>query len=260
MTAMTITVLILLVVGFVALVVVMQLKEQARLDKLRKIAELNNKIRQVRRYLDETPPQYQPKDMRLWLISRKIKLYEQLLALQPDKTMSRRHDNLVEELQRFQDSKQKRRAKPINDELMILEIRRLFESFKSFLIASKKERTISGDVVHRYNRLLHFYHFKVSSDYHAYLARQAFLSGQLDTSIDLYKESLNQLNPVKETIEAQDTISRLKDLLHEIIEDTALQKAEQEMSKHEDVKREAELDAEWNNYIEGSDFQTKKRF
>ncbi|MBR7888316.1 hypothetical protein J9B83_05105 [Marinomonas sp. A79] len=260
MTAVTITVLILLIVGFITVVTILQLKEQARIEKLRQIAALNNQIRQVRRYLDDMPPQYQPKDMRLWLLSRKIALYEKLLSLQADGTMARRRDNLAEEMETFQASKQKRRAKPISDELMILDIRRLFDSFKSFLMSSKTEKTISSDVVHRYNRLLHFYHFKVSSDYHAYLARKAFLSGQFDESTELYKEALAQLNPVKDTIEAQPAVAKLKDLLHEIIEDIALQKAEAEIAKHEDVKKEAELDNEWENYINSESFQQKKRF
>ncbi|BDX03567.1 hypothetical protein MACH16_23150 [Marinomonas pontica] len=173
MTAVTITVLLLVIGGFIAFAIFLQLKEQARLEKLRKVATLNNQLRQVRRYLDEMPPQYQPKDMKLWLFSRMIAIYDQLLVLQPDITLTRRREHLLEEMAEFQESKQKRRAKPMNDELMIIEIRRLFESFKSFLIASQKEKTIDPDVVHRYSKLLNpefksevrHFHFKQLSTF-----------------------------------------------------------------------------------------------
>lgn len=260
MTAVTITVLLLVIGGFIAFAIFLQLKEQARLEKLRKVATLNNQLRQVRRYLDEMPPQYQPKDMKLWLFSRMIAIYDQLLVLQPDITLTRRREHLLEEMAEFQESKQKRRAKPMNDELMILEIRRLFESFKSFLIASQKEKTIDPDVVHRYSKLLNFYHYKINADYHSYLARKAFLSGQMDTAVEMYKEALSQLTPVKESIEAQSTILKLKDLLQEIEDDLALQKAEEEISRSMDSQEEGELDDEWSKFIEDSTFQTKKRF
>ncbi|MCW8355368.1 MAG: hypothetical protein ACPGRG_14975 [Marinomonas sp.] len=260
MTAVTITVLLLVIGGFIAFAIFLQLKEQARLEKLRKVATLNNQLRQVRRYLDEMPPQYQPKDMKLWLFSRMIAIYDQLLVLQPDITLTRRREHLLEEMAEFQESKQKRRAKPMNDELMIIEIRRLFESFKSFLIASQKEKTIDPDVVHRYSKLLNFYHYKINADYHSYLARKAFLSGQMETAVEMYKEALSQLTPVKESIEAQSTILKLKDLLQEIEDDLALQKAEEEISRSMDSQEEGELDDEWSKFIEDSTFQTKKRF
>jgi tetratricopeptide (TPR) repeat protein len=260
MTAVTITVLLFVIGGFIAFAIFLQLKEQARLEKLRKVAMLNNQLRQVRRYLDEMPPQYQPKDMRLWLFSRMIAIYDQLLELQPDATLTRRRGHLAEEMSEFQASKQKRRAKPINDELLILEVKRLFESFKSFLVLSQKEKFINSDVVHRYGKLLNFYHYKVNADYHSYLARKAFLSGQMETAVDMYKEALSQLAPIKESIEAQPIILKIKDLLQEIEEDLALQKAEEEMSKGMESEGEEELDDEWNKFIEDSTFQTKKRF
>lgn len=260
MTAVTITVLLLVIGGFIAFAIFLQLKEQARLEKLRKVANLNNQLRQVRRYLDEMPSQYQPKDMRLWLFSRMVAIYDQLILLQPDPTLTRRRGHLSEEMAEFQTSKQKRRAKPMNDEILIIEVKRLFESFKSFLIVSQKEKSIDPDVVHRYSKLLNFYHYKINSDYHAYLARKAFLSGQMDTAVEMYKEALGQLAPIKDSVEAQPTILKLKDLIQEIEEDLALQKAEEEITQNMSNGDEEEMDDEWNKFIEDSSFKEKKRF
>ncbi|TYL47371.1 hypothetical protein [Marinomonas sp. IMCC 4694] len=260
MATLTTAALLLFIVGFLALVIFLQLKEQARLDRLRKVAFLNNQLRQVRRYLDDIPPQYQPKDMRLWLYSRKVAIYEQLLVLHPDPTLARRHNHIVEEMNAFQNSKHKRRAKPINDELLIMEIKRQFESFKVFLALCQKDSTISSDVAHRYKKLMNFYHFKVNADYHSYLARQAFLNGLMENSVKMYKEALAQLAPVKDTPEAQPTILKLNDLIREIEEDSALQKAEEEMARSSDNKADAELDSEWDKFMEDSNRNIKKRF
>ncbi|MGJ8646237.1 MAG: hypothetical protein ACSHXJ_05015 [Marinomonas colpomeniae] len=260
MTAVTITVLLLVIGGFITFAIVLQLKEQARLAKLRKISTFNNKLRQVRRYLDEMPPQYQPKDMRLWLFSLMISLYDQLSELQPDPTITRRRNHLAEEMAEFQKSKQKRRAKPMNDEVLILEVKRLFESFKLFLISSQREKLLDSDIVHRYSKLLDFFHYKINADYHGYLARKAFLSGLLDTAIEMYKEAISQLTPIKDTPEAQPVIVKYKDLLKEIEDDLALQKAEEESDKLANTEEEEGLDDEWSKFIEDSSFKEKKRF
>ena len=81
----------------------------------------------------------------------------------------------------------------------------------------------------------------------------------METAVDMYKEALSQLAPIKESLEAQPIILKIKDLLQEIEEDLALQKAEEEMSKGMESEEE-ELDDEWNKFIEDSTFQTKKRF
>ena len=72
----------LVIGGFIAFAIWLQLKEKSRLDGLRKIAALNNQLRQVRRYLDDMPPQYQPKGMRLWLFKRTVAIFDQLIFLQ----------------------------------------------------------------------------------------------------------------------------------------------------------------------------------
>ncbi|ETX10789.1 hypothetical protein MUS1_12495 [Marinomonas ushuaiensis DSM 15871] len=261
MTAVSIIVLLLIIGGFIGFAIFLQLKEQARLAKLRKIAMLNNRLRQVNRYLDEMPPQYQPKDMRLWLFSRMIAIYDELLQLQPDATLTRRRTNLAEEMLAFQTNKQKRRFKPINDEILIVEVKRMFESFQSFLIASTKDNSINSDLAHRYNKMIDFFFYKVNADYHAYLARKAFLSGQMETAVEMYKEALSQLSPIKDTVEAKSTILKYKDVIQDIEDDLALKKEEEDKVKSVEVKSSSEeLENEWSNFIEDSSFKEKKRF
>ncbi|MBJ7536688.1 hypothetical protein [Marinomonas transparens] len=260
MTAITITVLLLVIGGFIAFAIVLQMKEQARLEKLRKIARLNNQLRQIRRYLDDLPPQYQPKDMRLWLFSRMIAVYDEILVVQPDGTLNRRRNNLAEEMTTFQTDKKKRRTKPINDEVLVMELKRLFESFKLFIAQSKKEKTLDGDTAFRYTNMMEFYSHKIHVDFHAYLARHAFLSGNMTTAIEMYKEAIAQIEPIQEFPEAQPLIEQYNETISEIESDMALQEAEENIMASEDGEDEEELDDEWDKFIDNSTFQKKERF
>jgi hypothetical protein len=143
MTAIAITLMLIAIGGFIAFAIYLQLKEQARLERLRKSAALGNQTRQLRRYLDDLPPQYQPKDMRIWILRRLVSVYDELIDLQADDTLRRHRGFFVEELKQFEESKTKRKAKPINDELQISELRRLFDSFSAYLDFAKQNKKLT---------------------------------------------------------------------------------------------------------------------
>ncbi|MCV2403860.1 hypothetical protein OFY17_13390 [Marinomonas sp. C2222] len=261
MTAIIITLLLLLIGGFIAFAIWLQLKEKARLDELRKVAGLNNELRQVRRYLDEMPPQYQPKDMRSWLFKRTIAILDQLIHIKPDASLTRRRSVLMEEMKAFQDGDQKRRAKPMNDEILITEVKRLFDSFETYLSVSQREKTIDEKQSSRYFKLVSFFKYKVQSDFHAYGARKALLSGQHEVALEMYNEALSQLSPVKDLPQAQPTLLKYNEAVTEINEAIALKKAEEEeKQKVEDIPTSEVYDDEWGKFVEDSTFKKKEKF
>ncbi|SBS28749.1 hypothetical protein MSP8886_01300 [Marinomonas spartinae] len=257
MTAVTVTVLLLVIGGFVGVAIVLQLKEQARIEKLRKIASINNQIRQVRRYLDDLPPQYQPKDMRLWLFSRMVTLYDELIQFEPNSALQRRKSHLEQEMTEFQSSKQKRRAKPINDELLIMELKRLLESFHFFIKQSVKEKTLNSDTGARYEGLLLFYKYKLNADFHAYLGRQAFLTGKMDAALSSYKEALSQLAPVKDNPETLSSIKQLEGIIDEIEKELDAKREAEETTVEDE---ESSINDEWDKFMDDATFKEKKHF
>lgn len=262
MTVIVVTLMLLVIGGFIAFAIVLQMKEQARIERLRKIAFLNNQMRQIRRYLDELPAQYQPKDMRLWLYSRLIATCDELLGIQPDEPLERRRKFLNEEMQQFQASKEKRRAKPVIDELQIVELRRLFDSFSIYLTTAKSHKQINEELFMRFDALIHWYKYKINSDHHAYLARQFFLTQKLTDAVHEYQEAIKQLLPIQENPEAASAIKGYEEVIKEIEDDMELQKREAELEEasKEDEAAEGELDDEWQKFISEGEFQPKKHF
>ena len=183
-----------------------------------------------------------------------------LLALQPDDTLLRRRNHLSQEMQEFQDSKAKRKARAISDELQILEIRRLFESFSMFLRQAKEQNLIDSDSVFKYKNLFDFYRYKVSADHKAYLARQAFLTNRFEDAVGFYREAALELENAKEVPEAQEAQKHFVALANEIDSDLQLQKAEAERFAQEDPEEEESLDKEWDQFMNKDGFTKKKYF
>jgi hypothetical protein len=258
MTTITIIVLLALFGGFIGFVIMLQMKEQARLEKLRKASLLNNQARQIRRYLDDFPPQYQPKDLRLWLFSCLVSVFDELLSLQPDESLKRRRSHAAQEMQEFQESKQKRKARAVNDELQVMELKRLFDSFDNFLNTSKEQKKIDSNSAFKYKTLLSFFRYKVSADHKGYLARQAFLMNKFEDAIELYKEAVSELEPIKEVPEADEARKKFQGYVDEIESDLLLQKQEEELMG--DDEEEEDADDEWNKFIGKDDFEKKKYF
>lgn len=246
-------------IGFIAFVVTLQMKEQARLEKLRKVAMLNNQTRQVRHYLDDLPAQYQPKDMRLWLYSRLVGIHDELIKLAPDEKLAKRRRHVVEEMEKFQASKQKRKAKAINDELLIINIRRLLDSFFSFIQQSKDAKKLDSDACHKYSQLISFYRYKLKADHKAYQARQFFLTGKLQEAVEMYRNAAEELDEIKETPEAKEAIMKYNSAADEIESDLKLQQQEAEMEEEEEEDQDG-LDDEWSKFMENDEFTKKKTF
>lgn len=257
MSTLIITALLIVSGAFISFVIYLQLKEQARLEKQRKVATLNNQTRQVRHYLDDLPAQYQPKDMRLWLFGRLLEIFDEIQKLAPDDRILTRRQRVVEELEVFRGSKQKRKAKAINDEMMVINLRRLLDSFQNFLTHSRGNKKIDVDTYERYSQLIAFYRYKLGSDNKAFLARQLFLSGKLEESIAMYKKALEELAPISGMGEAKEIEERLKSVIAEIEEDLKLQQEEAKMLEDDE---EEQLDDEWNKFIEDDGFTKKRTF
>lgn len=246
-------------IGFIGFVVTLQMKEQARLERLRKVAMLNNQTRQVRHYLDDLPAQYQPKDMRLWLYSRLVGIHDDLMKLAPDEKLAKRRSHVVDEMEKFQSSKQKRKAKAINDELLIINIRRLLDSFFTFIQQSKEAKKLDSDSCHKYSQLIGFYRYKLNADHKAYQARQFFLTGKMQEAVDMYRTAAGELTEIEETPEAKEAINKYNSAADEIESDLKLQQQEAEMNEDEGEEQEG-LDDEWSKFMEAGEFTKKKTF
>jgi len=258
MATITIAILLLLAGGFVGFIIMLQVKEQARVEKLKRASTLNNNIRQIRRYLDELPPQYQPKELRLWLFSCQIESLAELFKLQPDEPIKRRRSHAIAEMEEFRDGKVKRKARAISDELQIIELRRLFDSISNFLLAAKEQKKIDADNTTKFRDIMRVFNYKVSADHKAYLARQAFLTNRFEDTIMLYKEAITELNSIKDSAEAVEAIKRYQSLISDTEKELAQQQAQQAA---EDAEAAQQPDEEWDKFTEQTDdFEKKKYF
>ncbi|TBR43117.1 hypothetical protein CBF23_005375 [Marinomonas agarivorans] len=256
MSVIIVTGLLLLGGGLIGFIIYLQLKEQARIDKLRKVAALNNQTRQVRHYLDDLPAQYQPKDMRLWLFSRLLDIFDELQRLSPDEKTRNRRQRVAEELEVFKSSKQKRKAKAISDEMMVINLRRLLDSLSNFLEISVRNKKLDKETFERYSQSIAFNRYKLSSDNKAFVARRAFLSGNLEEAIELYKKALVDLEPIQGMDGCKELEDKLKQMVVEIESDLKLQQEEAaRLAEQEDE----ELTEEWDKFMEDDDGFTKKR-
>lgn len=256
MTEIAIFILLLLIGGVIVLAIVLQFKEQARQEKARKLTRLDNQLRLLRSFIDDIPAQYQPKDMRIWLYSRVVAVCDDILTLKTDIAITKKRTRFADELKRFQGSEDKRRPKPINDELLISGLKRMFESLRSYILLAHKEKHISLDTVQHYEHLLLFYKYQVSADYFAFQARQAYLNGKKETAIEIYKEAISQLAPMKDAPEAQDIIAEFNGHIADINEEITTPAEDDTRNQ----KANEALDEEWEQFIDESTFAEKKRF
>jgi len=80
----------------------------------------------------------------------------------------------------------------------------------------------------------------------------------METAVDMYKEALSQLAPIKNRLRLNQSFLKSKICFKKLKKTLLLQKAEEEMSKGMESEGEEELDDEWNKFIEGLYVSNKK--
>ncbi|MGR0277775.1 hypothetical protein ACUM5Y_01875 [Marinomonas dokdonensis] len=256
MTEIAIFILLLLIGSVIVLAIVLQFKEQARQEKLRKLTRLDNQLRLLRSFIDDIPSQYQPKDMRIWLFSRVVAVCDEIQTLKTDTAIAKKRSRFAEELKRFQGNQDNRKPKPINDELLISGLKRLFESLRSYILLAHKEKQLSLDVVQRYESLLMLYKYQVSADFYAFQAKQAYLNGKKENAIQIYKEAISQLAPIKDTPQVVPIIDDFNAVIADINAEITAPPVDDNLPN----KNTEALDEEWEQFIDESTFTEKKRF
>jgi len=117
---------------------------------------------------------------------------------------------------------------------------------------SQKEKLSASDVVHRLAKLRNFYHYKINADYHSYLARKAFLSGQTgDAGLICIKSSFFKFS-ADQRIALRLSLLILKSNYFKTIEVWIVlyKKPKKKLNKRMEGRRlEEELDDEWSKFM-----------
>jgi hypothetical protein len=213
--AITIVVTSLVCAG-IALVVFVQAREKARIEKVRKLSLYSERHRNIQRLLAELPPQYLNNPMRIMLSEQSILCLQQLNQLKP----SPRNSSYIEEdqtrINTIKAENPKFPAVKIDDEGKAREARNLLQVFYKLLHIWLRHKQLPADQAKLYMEHVAFLARQSKADLHVARAQSAEGIGKPRVAIHNYHSAIEILKDVMQHPQAASAVEKYREKMKQL--------------------------------------------
>lgn len=255
MSAVTLTIAIgsLICVG-IALIVFVQAREKARLEKLQRISNLTDRYQNVQLILSDMPPQYIDNALRVMLLERSIQCIQELDTLKP----SPKHAGYISEdeasIAEIRKNNPKLSPVRIDSTEQARDIRVLLQNLYKLLHLWRKRGQISPEQAQKYMGHVAFLARQSKADLFANKAAQAARAGKPRVAIHNYHSAIELLSEVATHPAAEASITAYRSKMSEL-KKIADQNTEKLKAKAQEAIKN---DDQWNDYLTPEDDWKKK--
>ncbi|UZE97926.1 hypothetical protein [Alkalimarinus alittae] len=255
MSATTITIIIvLIIIGSVAVLVISQAKEKARIEKVRKINSMQDRYRRLQRFLSEIPPQYLNKELRTMIIQRGIETLNELSKFKSDPALKTKLQQDQEALKVVQASNEPPQPVQIKDEATAKEISKLLELLYRFIERQRAMKKIDQASGKKYLVYISYLISKSKADLVVTKAEAELKNGKPRIAINNYHNAISVMMRIKDNPLAVKAINGYKAKIKELDELASKQAAK----PLEGQATEDTANKEWDSFLDEDDTWQKK--
>lgn len=252
-TTIIVVIFFLLVLASIGVIGFIQMRERARIERQRKLTQLENTHLRMRRLIAELPSQYLTQELKILLIDRAIEVLQELQILKHDPA----RDALLAEDRASRENILKGRDKVppsrIESPARAKEVQHLLEALFHFIETQQHARKLDGKLARNYLKYVLYLIHRTRADLMIHQAREMTKQGQLRKAISHYHNVLGELERCKDYPLAQKTILSVKTTLNEL-----RVQADQQSANAGKNKNTEKLDKEWQAFSKEDESWKKK--
>jgi hypothetical protein len=252
-TAITFTI-IGLILASIAAIYFVQSREKARINKIRQINSLQDGYRRMQKLLNELPPQYLSRDLRILVLQRSIETLKLLVSQDSNPAINKNLETDQDLLKQLQDQNYKLKPVAVRDENHAKEIRLLLEILFRFVESQQKRGRLSGAAAKKHLLDIKYLIEKSKADNSVTLARRLEGQGKFRLAIHNYHNAISVLKAhISHSPQAAEEVAALKAKIK------ALEKAaEDEKQSASASEKSSETSDEWDSFLKPDDTWKKK--
>ncbi|KZZ58292.1 hypothetical protein A3762_04830 [Oleiphilus sp. HI0125] len=255
MSAVTITIAIgSLICAGIALIVFVQAREKARIERLRLIIKLQDRHTNIQNILSNMPPQYLNPTLRKILHEQSIETIKELTKFKP----SSKHAGYIQEDERaikeLQENPQNLPPVKVDSTEKAREVRIMLQNLYKLLHFWRKKSQLSPDLAQQQMAHVGFLARQSKADLFAEKAKQAELAGKPRVAIHNYHSAIEVLSDVSTHPSAMQNIQAYKQKMAE------LNKKADQRTEEINAKAQGELEqsSEWDDFLSPEEDWKKK--
>ena len=255
MSGTTVTILIVAIICICfGSVFIAQIRENARIEKIRKINGLTERRRHMQELLYELPPQYLSNDLRIMIAEQSIAALEMLIKLKQDDSLHQCIEQDRTFLKQIREQNPKFKAVPIKDEVVAKEVRRLLEILFRFVDGLRKRKILDPSIANKYLNHIRFSVCQCRADLFVRRAEEAQRIGKPRVAIHNYHNAIDALKELPNHPLANEATARYKERAK------ALEQVAEEYKVNAKIAAQKQVDASkvWDNYLDDESWKKKK--
>ncbi|KPQ30334.1 MAG: Mgr1-like, i-AAA protease complex subunit [Marinobacter excellens HL-55] len=232
------------------IVVISQMREKARIERVRKMTAQEDLYNRAYRLLSEIPGQYLTPDLKLLLLKRMEDACNELIMLKSGQPVSAWLESVKKTKKQVTDSTDSRPAVKIDSPEKATYIKELLQHlFKMIETMHKSGRIDTATAKKNLKHVLFLVH-KTHADLHVFQARDHIRQNQIRKAIHAYHLASTELGKSKDNPLAMKAVksfrTRIKELEASIVDGNT------------DIEGHGNLDREWDNFLQDDGSWKKK--
>lgn len=247
MSATTITFAIFGVICFfVGLIVLSQMKERARIEKIRKTNTLTARHKSMQLLLHELPPQYLNNELRILISERSIESLNELVLFKDDTKLKQQLTEEQTFLTQLQEKKPKFKAVPIQNEAKAKDVRVLLESLSRFVQNLHKRKRLDKNSTRKYCNHIDYSICQSRADLFARRATEAIKAEKPRVAIHNYHNAIDAFKALSNNPQATKTVALYKANIKSLEQSAEQNKDTQNKASQSKNNQDNE---EWDNFM-----------
>jgi hypothetical protein len=239
---------------FIGLIYLSQMRERARIEKIRKTHVLTERHNRMQLLLNDLPPQYLNNELRVMITERSIETITELSTLKNDDRLRQQKSQEQEILTKLRENKLKFKPVAVQNEAKAKDVRVLLESLSRFVQNLNKRKRLDANSTKKYLSHIDFSIGQSKADLFTARAEAANKAGKPRVAIHNYHNAIDAFKTLSNNPQATKTIALYKSQIK------SLEQAADQQKGTQDAKPAAEGgNAEWDSFLNKDEDKWQKK-
>lgn len=241
-----------IVVISIVVIVISQMREKARIERIRKITALEDSYKRCNLLLSELPGQYLSGDLKLLLLRRMEDICNDLAGLKSGLPVEQWRESVLKLKTQIRENRDEVRPTKIDSAEKSTYVKELLQNLFKMIETMHKSGRIDGATAKKNLKYVLFLVHKTHADLHVFQARDLIRQNQIRKAIHAYHMASTEMGKSKDNPLA---IKAVKSFRTRIKELEAVMNAGDGSTNP--AESESQLDKQWDNFLHDDEWKKK---
>ncbi|RBW49853.1 hypothetical protein [Marinobacter sp. F3R11] len=243
-----------IVVISIIVIVVSQMREKARIERVRKITALEDSYKRCNRLLSELPGQYLTPDLKLLMLKRIEDVCNELAGLKSELPVEEWRKSALQQKTRIQENRDDVKVTKIDSPEKSNYVKELLQNLFKMIEAMHKSGRVDGATAKKNLKHVLFLVHKTHADLHVFQAREHIRQRQIRKAIHSYHLASTEMGKSRDNPLAMKAVKSFRTRIKEL----EAQSAGGDSGKS--IESQSCMDKQWDNFLHEDEWKKKSDY